>query len=1716
MTYDLGIIKRQRYVPPTYAGLGGTISYYTINGISYTAHTFLGSGSFVAFSPITADCLVVGGGGGSANDSGAGGGGFRTTSTFFSVGTYAITVGNGGAVSSNGGASSIIGGSITFESAGGGTSGSGGGSGGGNGGLGNVPATVPPQGNDGGSDGFGGGGGGAAAAGSGRNGGAGAYNSYSGTSTPYAGGGGGGGSWSNSQASGPGGVGGGGDGSWGPGWGGTRGDGGINTGGGGGGVWWSDAPHATGGSGIIIIRYPTPQTSLIPPVDPYFKYVSLLLSNQGNSVSPIQSIYDASPTVEYIAVGGGGAGGQMIPSEINWFYGGGGGAGGVVCGTLTNTLISSSNIFVITVGAGGVGSLTLGAGNGYNSSIVNQLVWNFTTNSIIAYGGGQGGFGSFNNNGTNGVAGGSGGGGGGNYAPYGAKAGGSSSQTSLVDVSLGNAGGAGGTRVFTPSPAHAGGGGGGGGAVAAGAAGQTNYYGGGGDGGAGIAWLNGITYAAGGPGYPGGGPGANYTGNGGASGGLSTSPGPNGGGGIIILRYPGTNALASGGTVTTASNYTYHTFTASGVLSFTTASTTIASSMNYLLVGGGGAGGSNGGGGGGGGAGGLIKGTFTTTNLTSLLTINVGAGGANSSINGNYVNKIAYAGGRGGNGDPGGGTGQVGYSGGSGGGGGGSYARTGSAGGAATQASSESGGFGNAGGGLGSNSGGGGGAGGAGGANYVGGAGLFINTPSADYTKIYAAGATANSGVSGTGNTGNGGSGGYNGGSGVAILWEPAANPVPGILGSPTVITARGYRLYVFTSSGALILGPKQSNSKFIENSSNANIIYSNGTPAQGSFNPYSSNWSTYFNGTTDYLSIADNAALELTTGDFTVEAWFYATSAPNAAQVILNRRHSSGSTPYKFVLTSALALTYSSTNAANSSIVSAMSMGTITLNTWYHVAVTRSGSTFRLFLNGVNTNSFTSSDALYVPSVPLTIGSSGSFGEYFFGYISNVRIIKGSALYTTSFTPLVASLPVISGTALLACASNRFNDKSAYNFAVTPSGTPSIKKFSPFANAGAYNKLVLGGSTYFNGSSDYLSIQNNTSLQLTGAFAIESWVYFVTAPTTQQVWVSKGESAAAGSWALGTVGSGSGVVKFYYDAAGSVTFNTPLVANTWNSIVLQRDSGNVVSCFVNGAKEVTTATVTTSFTDTGYLRVGTSRGAGTYFNGYVSNLRILNGTIPDRITTVSGLTSSTFEYLIVAGGGGGNGGFMTSYNGGGGGGGFRTGSAVTTQTGVNYVVNVGAGGSLGAAGLPSYISGGGISITSAGGGSSAVNGGAGGSGAGGQGTAGIGSPGNVPATIPSQGNNGGNGTTSNYGQGGGGGGAGAAGVGVTGGTGAASNITGVSTLYAGGGGGNGQWQSIGVSGNGGNGGGGAGGGVGYEGSPGSGGSGFNGGTNTGGGGGGYNGQYTGGIGGSGVVIIRYPGPPRAVGGTITTNVNGTATVHTFTSSGVFTDSITSYTLPTTPLVASSTATSLLLNFTDAAMFDATAQTDIYSTGDASLSPTIVKYNPTSMYFDGTGDGLTVTTQTAEPLGSGNFTVEMWMYPLIAYSTLTAPGLLDARTSGDGSGLVCLGYTGTTLPGGSQVGWRDNNTYVTTGTVTTNAWNHLAVVRNSGVMTMYINGSVTSTATNTTSYTVPFKYIGMSYDGRCLTGYIDDLRITKGIARYTSAFIAPTYKPQLK
>lgn len=254
-------------------------------------------------------------------------------------------------------------------------------------------------------------------------------------------------------------------------------------------------------------------------------------------------------TVDFLVVAGGGGGGGNIGS--GWGSGGGG-AGGYIEG---NATLNRGNSYAIVVGAGGSGG---GSGTQFGSDGGSSSIGSVAS----AVGGGGGGYDS-GSGGYSGRSGGSGGGG----APSGGGGGaGTSGQGSNGGAVVGTGAGAGGGGKSAAGGSNSGSTGGAGGAGADWKSLGTVRGGGGGGGihssgtpGAGGAGGGGSGAPVGGS----GGAGSANTGGGGGGGSYGGANGGAGGSGIVILRYLGTQ-VGSGGTVTSAGGYTYHTFTTSG------------------------------------------------------------------------------------------------------------------------------------------------------------------------------------------------------------------------------------------------------------------------------------------------------------------------------------------------------------------------------------------------------------------------------------------------------------------------------------------------------------------------------------------------------------------------------------------------------------------------------------------------------------------------------------------------------------------------------------------------------------------------------------------------------------------------------------------------------------------------------------------------------------------------------------------------------------------------------------------------------------------------------------------------------------------------------------------------------------------------------------------------------------------------------------------------
>jgi hypothetical protein len=155
------------------------------------------------------------------------------------------------------------------------------------------------------------------------------------------------------------------------------------------------------------------------------------------------------------------------------------------------------------------------------------------------------------------------------------------------------------------------------------------------------------------------------------------------------------------------------------------------------------------------------------------------------------------------------------------------------------------------------------------------------------------------------------------------------------------------------------------------------------------------------------------------------------------------------------------------------------------------------------------------------------------------------------------------------------------------------------------------------------------------------------------------------------------------------------------------------------------------------------------------------------------------------------------------------------------------------------------------------------------------------------------------------------------------------------------------------------------------------------------------------------------------------------------------------------------------------------------------------------MYFDGTGDNL-YTPNACLP-ATGDFTLEMWIYP----ASTSGYQLIYSQFINGNSGSIQITWNDISskfaMNDGSGVFLTSSSTY------STNAWYHLAIVRTGSTFTMYVNGTSVASGTNSYSIVQTASYIGTrSLSDGYFNGYIDDIRITRGYARYTANFTAPT------
>lgn len=444
-------------------------------------------------------------------------------------------------------------------------------------------------------------------------------------------------------------------------------------------------------------------------------------------------------------------------------------------------------------------------------------------------------------------------------------------------------------------------------------------------------------------------------------------------------------------------------------------------------------------------------------------------------------------------------------------------------------------------------------------------------------------------------------------------------------------------------------------NNLFVDSSGAFNPISRFGNTTQGSASPYSTTWSNYFDGSGDWLSLASTSQFAIATSStpFTIEGWIYPTAAGSC---IFTDAYTGGgdNIPITISLSNGVSVDAISGRyvalgyfTGSAWVTAAKANSEVSLNMWTHIACVFTGSTFKIYYNGVDVTAAGAGSSWGMT------GNSGSAwyigrrwdiagNDYFTGYISNLRFVNGTAVYTSAFTPPTTPLTAITNTVLLTCQSNRFRDASTNNLTITANGNSSVTDFSPFAPTPpgiSYNQSdITNWSGYFDGSGDLLSTPTSSALGLTSDWTVETWVYPTSYAAAANAFF---DSRAAGTgcglyYSLTSYTGGPGAVGYATNSAlvAVSTFAIPLFA--WTHIAFTR-SGNTITCYINGTSNFT-------YTDTRTFASSTNYDLGNSTHppqGYMAGYRVVRGTAvytgnftppTSPLTAVSGTSLLTMQ----------------------------------------------------------------------------------------------------------------------------------------------------------------------------------------------------------------------------------------------------------------------------------------------------------------------------------------------------------------------------------------------------------------------------------------------------------------------------------------------------
>ena len=395
------------------------------------------------------------------------------------------------------------------------------------------------------------------------------------------------------------------------------------------------------------------------------------------------------------------------------------------------------------------------------------------------------------------------------------------------------------------------------------------------------------------------------------------------------------------------------------------------------------------------------------------------------------------------------------------------------------------------------------------------------------------------------------------------------------------------------------------SNQTFVDASTLNHTVTANGDVAASTFSPYRHGGyaPTFGQANGSSLKVNGSTGVSMGAGDYTIECWINITK--DGTQTLF------GNTAHRIILINGIFYDWASNGTQTAFAIGGTNWSyTANMYKWVHLAITRTSGVVKAWIDGVGSSNTVSDTSTWSMS---RIGAKAdASGEVFNGQMKDIRIVVGTAVYSSDFTPPSEPLTAISGTQLLIGSLPYLKDQSTNNYSITPYSTEiTVEPAATFDN-GPYSEASHGASVYFGEANGNAIIIPNFAPTTTGDYTIEFWIRYNTNKSGSQTL-----SAVDGQHRI-VYNAGrfidwtSGGTQTYWQNADGTLYQSER-PGIWTHFAQTRTSG-VVKAWINGVGSANTVTDNTSWATS---RFGSEHNSSSEnFEGDMADIRITHSAI--------------------------------------------------------------------------------------------------------------------------------------------------------------------------------------------------------------------------------------------------------------------------------------------------------------------------------------------------------------------------------------------------------------------------------------------------------------------------------------------------------------------